>query len=349
VHTLVVGDGFIPASAYVSALRDRLGPEFGPVATVDLAGDKSVQHERQQVMETQGPNAVDTPAEVLAAIADAGILCVHFAPVGEKLLAAADALRLVAVARTGLENVDVDAATARGIGVVPVFGRNAGAVAELQIALMLAEARDIARADNSVRDGGWRKDFPGPRVEIAGRTVGMVGFGHVGSHFARRLAGFRCTLLAYDPYAPDTLLSACGVTRADTLDEVFADADFVVVQARHTTETDRFIGADQFALMKPGAYFINVARSRVVDNEALYDALAEGRIAGAGLDVYDDEPLPRHSPWRRLDNVTLTTHFGGDTEETNTTSAALVADAVVEFAEHGRVRSAANAEALGWA
>jgi D-3-phosphoglycerate dehydrogenase len=349
VHTLVVGDGFIPATAYAAALRDRLGPEFGPICTVDLAGDKTVQHERQQVMETQGPNAVDAPPEVLAAIDDVGVLCLHFAPVGEKLLAAADALRLVVVARTGLENVDVEAATARGIGVVPVYGRNAGAVAELQIGLMLAEARDIARADTSIRDGGWRKEFPGARIEIAGRTVGMVGFGHVGSHFARRLAGFRCRLVAYDPYAPDTLLEACDVTRAATLDEVFAESDFVVVQVRHTAETDRFIGADQFALMKPDAYFINVARSRVVDTEALYAALADGRIAGAGLDVYDDEPLPRHSPWRRLDNVTLTTHFGGDTEETNTTSAALVADAVVEYAAYGRVRSAANAEALGWA
>jgi D-3-phosphoglycerate dehydrogenase len=348
VHTLVVGDGFVPASAYVAALRDRLGPDFGPVRSVELPGDRTAQHERQQVMETAGPNAVDAPAEMLAAVDGVEVLCLHFAPAGEKLIAAAEALRLVAVARTGLENVDVEAATARRIGVVPVYGRNAGAVAELQIGLMLAEARDIARADGSIREGGWRKDFPGARIEIAGRTVGMVGFGHVGSHFARRLAGFRCRLVAYDPYAPDSLLEACDVARAETLDEVFAGSDFVVVQARHSAETDRFIGAAQLGLMKPDAYFINVARSRVVDTEALYAALAEGRIAGAGLDVYDDEPLPRHSPWRRLDNVTLTTHFGGDTEETNTTSAALVADAVVEYAEHGRVRSAANAEALGW-
>jgi D-3-phosphoglycerate dehydrogenase len=269
--------------------------------------------------------------------------------VGEKVLAASDGLRLVAIARTGLENVDIDAATARGVAVVPVYGRNAGAVAELQIGLILAEARNIARADASIRSGGWRKDFPGARIEIAGRTVGMVGFGHVGAQFARRLAGFGCRLIAYDPYASAAVLAEYGVAQVSALDEVFASSDFVVVQARHTPETDRFIGAAQFALMKPHAYFVNVARSRVVDTDALYDALAAGRIAGAGLDVFDSEPLPDDSPWRSLDNATLTTHFGGDTEETNLTSARLVVDAVTEYATTGRVRTAVNAEALGWA
>jgi D-3-phosphoglycerate dehydrogenase / 2-oxoglutarate reductase len=348
VHTLVVGDGFIPAEVFVAALGDRLGAEFGPVRAVDLPGDKTAQHECQQVMETRGPNAVDPPDEVMATIAGTEVLCLHFAPVGERLIAAADALRLVAVARTGLENVDVGAATARGVGVVPVYGRNAGAVAELQIGLMLAEARNIARADGSIRSGGWRKDFPGARIEIAGRTVGMVGFGQVGVNFARRLSGFGCRLLAYDPYAADDVLAAHHVLRASTLDEIFLESDFVVVQARHTPETDRFIGAAQFALMKRHAYFVNVARSRVVDTEALYEALAGERIAGAGLDVYDEEPLPCDSPLRRLDNVTLTTHFGGDTEETNLTSARLVADAVAEYAATGVVRAAVNAEALGW-
>src|SRR4051812_39159636 len=299
-------------------------------------------------METRGPNAVDTPDDLLTAAAGAEALCLHFAPVGEKLIAAADALRLVAVARTGLENVDVAAATARGVAVVPVFGRNAGAVAELQLGLMLAEARNIARADASVRAGGWRKDFPGARVEVAGRTVGMVGFGHVGAQFTRRLSGFGCRLLAYDPYASDDVLTANGIHRVSTLDEIFLESDFVVVQARHTPETDRFIGARQFALMKPPAYFVNVARSRVVDTAALLAVLTAGRIAGGGLDVYDEEPLTGGSPWRRLDNVTLTTHFGGDTEETNTTSAALVADAVAEYAATGRVGTAANAAELGW-
>lgn len=347
MNIVIAGDRFIPGSLFAEEIAARL-PTAG-VTVADWDGEKAAQHEAQQRMEVHGAAAVPAPPELLAAVAEAEVLCVHFAPVGPDLLAAAPKLRLVAVARTGLENVDLDLASTRGIGVAPVFGRNASAVAELQIGLILAEARDIARADASVKNGGWRKEFPGRRVELAGSTVGMIGFGHVGRHFARKLSGFGCTLLAYDPYAPDEALAESGVRRASTMDDLLPGADFVVVQARHSAETDRFIGARELALLKPGAYFINVARSRVVDTEALHTALATGRIAGAGLDVFDDEPLAADSPWRSLDNVTLTTHFGGDTEQTNRTSAALVAEAVAEFAETGQVRTAANAAGLGWA
>ncbi|MCP3804473.1 hypothetical protein NLX83_34915 [Allokutzneria sp. A3M-2-11 16] len=338
----VVGDGFIPECDFVEELGARV-PD-ADVRSIALPGDKRSQHAAQQIMEVSGANAVAAPEEVLSAVSDAEVLCVHFAPVGARLFDAAPDLKLVAVARTGLENIDVEAATARGVGVVGVYGRNASAVAELQIGLILAEARDISRADASIKAGGWRKEFPGPRVELGGRTVGMVGFGHVGKHFAKKLSGFECRLLAYDPYGADHP----GVTRVSTLDEIFAESDCVVVQARHTPETERFIGAKQFSLMKPGAYFVNVARSRLVDTDALYEALSTGQIAGAGLDVFDAEPLAEDSPWRQLDNVTMTTHFGGDTEETNRTSAALVAAAVAEFAATGRVGAAVNAEALGW-
>ena len=136
---------------------------------------------------------------------------------------------------------------------------------------------------------------------------------------------------------------------AGRVDEVFAEGDFVVVQARHTPETERMIGARHFALMRPHAYFVNVSRSRLVDQAALLTVLEAGGIAGAGIDVFDEEPLPPDSPWRRLDNATLTTHFGGDTEDTNRTSARLVADAVLEFARTGRVARAVNAAELGWA
>src|SRR5439155_27210145 len=140
-------------------------------------------------------------------------------------------------------------------------------------------------ADASVKAGGWRKEFPGARLEVAGRTVAMVGFGHVGAAFARRLSGFGCRLLAYDPYASDEALAAYGVSRAGSMDEVFAEGDFVVVQARHTPETERMIGAHQFALMLPHAYFINVARSRLGYQSALLAVLHDQAVAGAGIDV----------------------------------------------------------------
>jgi D-3-phosphoglycerate dehydrogenase len=184
-------------------------------------------------------------------------------------------------------------------------------------------------------------------VEVAGRTVAMVGFGHVGRQFATRLAGFGCRLLAYDPYVPADVMAGYGVTRVTDLDEVFAAGDFVVVQARLTAETERMVGAAQFAAMRPDAYFVNVARSRIVDQAALLAALRDGRIAGAGLDVFDQEPLPADHPYRTLDNVTLTTHFGGDTEDTNRTSARMVTASILELARTGRVASAVNAADLG--
>jgi D-3-phosphoglycerate dehydrogenase len=350
VETLVIGDEFIPAESYEQAFA-ALPDAAGLVAlhSVRLGGAKARQHELQQLMERDGANAVPVPAELLDAVRGAQALCLHFAPVGAKLLAAAPELRLVAVARSGLENVDVAAATSRGIGVVPAHGRNAGAVAELQLALMLAEARNVARADASIKSGGWRKEFPGARVEVAGRTVAMVGFGHVGRVFTRRLAGFGCRMLSYDPYAPDEVLAEYGAARAATLEQIFEEGDFVVMQARVTPETERMVGAAQLRLMQPHAYFINVSRSRLVDEAALLAVLRAGAIAGAGLDVFDDEPLPADSPWRSLDNTTLTTHFGGDTEDTNRTSAALVAQAVLELALTGRVAHAVNAAELGWA
>ncbi|WP_020573937.1 2-hydroxyacid dehydrogenase [Actinopolymorpha alba] len=347
MRTLVIGDHFIPASAYLDQLVD-LGMLPADVRTVDWRGAKGEQHAAQQVMEHQGPNAVPIPAEVVAAVSDAEALALHFAPVPAAVLDAGAALRAVVLARTGLENVDVEAATARGIAVVPVYGRNASAVAELAIGLMLSEARDIARADASVKAGGWRKDFGGPGHEVGGSAVGMVGFGHVGRELARRLRGFDVRLLVSDPYVDADILRSYDATQVD-LDTVFRESDFVHVLARLTPQTERFIKAEHFALMKPTAYFVNTSRSRLVDYDALYAVLAEGRIAGAALDVFDTEPLPPDSPWRTLDNVTITTHFGGDTTTTNLRSARLVAEAIAELDRTGRIATAVNAPALGWA
>jgi D-3-phosphoglycerate dehydrogenase len=346
MRTVVVGDQYIPAHAYIEALRQIAPPSFGPVTEVTWAGTKSQQHALQQRMEWQGANAVPAPPEVADGIADAELLAVHFCPVGTDLLRAAPKLRAIAVARAGVENVDLHAASAHGVAVFNVEGRNASGVAELAIGLMLNEARNIARADASIKQGGWRKDFPGARIELAGRTVGLVGFGHVGRLIARRLTGFDCRILVADPYVPQEKLAAHGAVSA-SLEELFAAADFISVQAKLTPETERFIGAELFALMKPTAYFVNVGRSRLVDYAALYDVLASGRIAGAGLDVHDDEPLPSNSRWRSLDNVTMTTHFGGDTMETTLRSARLAAEVLVAFARNGAKAHAVNARELG--
>jgi D-3-phosphoglycerate dehydrogenase / 2-oxoglutarate reductase len=346
MRTLVIGDHYIPAAAYVEALKQH-GVPAAAIRTLDWTGAKAEQHAAQQAMERSGPGVVPVPAEIVAGVGDAEALALHFAPVPAAVLDAGTDLRAVVVARTGLENVDVAAATARGIAVVPVHGRNASGVAELAIGLMLSEARDIARADASVKAGGWRKEFDGPGREIGCSTVGLIGFGHVGRTLALRLRGFDVRLLVHDPFVSGDLVQEYDGIRVD-LDTVFRESDFVHVLARLTPETERFIGARHFAAMKPTAYFINTSRSRLVDNDALYNALARHQIAGAGLDVFDAEPLSPDSRWRSLDNVTLTTHFGGETDTTNVRSARLVAEALAELARTGRVASAVNASDLGW-
>jgi D-3-phosphoglycerate dehydrogenase len=333
VETLVIGDHFIAAAHYVAALRETCGDDFGPVRTIDWAGTKAEQHHVQQQMEWHGVDAAPLPAEVIEAAA---------------LLEAGKKLRAVVVARAGLENVDIEAATGRGIAVSGVSGRNASAVAELALGMMLSESRGIARSDAMIKSGGWREPLAPAGTEVAHSTVGLVGFGQVGRQLAQRLAGFHVRLLVADPYVEESDLRAYDAERV-SLAEVFGASDYVVLVARLTPETERFIGAEQFGLMKPTSFFFNVARSRLVDYDALYDALAGGSIAGAGLDVYDQEPLDTGSRWRGLGNVTLTPHYGGDTRQTNLTSTRLVAEAIAELAQTGRIAQAANAAALGWA
>lgn len=347
MNTLVAGDHFISADAFRAAIERELGTGFGPLRTVAWSADPSEQHGLQQVMERDGPEAVGVPAEIVAAAAGAELLVVHFAPVPAAVLRAARGLAAVVVARAGVENVNVAEASRRGVAVVNVVGRNAAAVAEQTLALLFAEVRDVARADAEIKDGGWPKRFSGPVWELAGRTVGVIGFGHVGRQLARRLAGFGVRLLVFDPYVDSDTIDAFGGRKVADLDQVFREADVVTLHARLTDETRRFIGREQFDLMRPTAYFVNTARSRMVDYDALFDALKERRIAGAGLDVHEDEPLPPDSRWRGLDNVTLSAHVAGSTVEAWDNSVRLVAEAVRELAETGRAVTTVNADALG--
>ncbi len=347
MRTLIIGDHFIGADVFREAIEHELGEGFGPVRTVMWAGaDMEEQHAEQQIMEWKGPEAVRTPTEVVEACTDAEVIAVHFAPIPLAVLDAAKGLKAVVVARAGVENVNLEEATRRGVAVVNVQGRNANAVAEQAVCLMLTEIRDVARADATIKAGGWPEEPTSPVFELAGRTVGVIGLGNVGRKLARRLAGFDVRLLVYDPYVDAATITQHGGEKVEDLDLVFREADVVTLHARLTPETHRFIGRAQFELMKPSAYFINNARSRMVDYDALYQVLASRRIAGAALDVHEDEPLPADSPWRRLGNVTLTPHTAGATPQVWTNSARLVAEAIKELAETGRATNTVNPEAL---
>jgi D-3-phosphoglycerate dehydrogenase len=274
MKTLIVGDHFIPSSAFREAMERALGSNAGPLREVTWAGkDQEEHHAQQQIMERDGAEGVETPQEIVDAVGDAEIIAVHFAPVTAAIIEAAPELKAVIVARAGYENVNVDAATAKGVAVVNVQGRNAEAVAEQAIALMLAESRDIARADAGIKAGRWKVEGASEPDEVARRTLGIVGFGYVARQLVKRLSGFDLRMLAYDPYVDAITMRSYGVEKAPDLATVFREGDFVNLHARLTEETRRFIGREQFALMKPTAYFINNARSRMVDYDALYEVL----------------------------------------------------------------------------
>lgn len=262
-------------------------------------------------IEKGGPEAVPLPEELFQNLGGVQMLVVQFTPVPKRMIEAAADLKVIGVLRGGVENVDVATATARGISVLNTPGRNARAVAECALGLILSEVRNIARSHACLKQKDWRRSFPNSSEipELCDRTVGLVGYGAVGQLVAGYLQALGSRILAFDPYfqgdpAPATLVD---------LDRLMRESDVISVHARLTEETHHLIGAKQLALMKPTAVLVNTARSGLVDENALVRALEERRIAGAALDVFDIEPLPLDHPLLKLDNVTLTPHIAGST------------------------------------
>ncbi|MFM8236831.1 MAG: NAD(P)-dependent oxidoreductase [Actinomycetota bacterium] len=226
-------------------------------------------------------------------------------------------------------NVDVPAATAAGIPVLRAPGRNADGVAELAIGLLFAANRFVVPADRRVRAG---KVYSGGKIpyqryrawQLAGRTAGVVGLGAVGRAAAWRLEGIGMRVLSFDPYNP-------AATHRDDLDGMLAECDVVSVHAVVTPETERMIGAEQFAAMKPGAIYVNSARAKLHDTAALVAALERGHLGGAGLDHFEGEHLPVDHPLCAMDNVVLTPHIGGATYDTEANHSRLIADDVTRI------------------
>lgn len=239
----------------------------------------------------------------------------------EETLDAAPGLRFIGVCRGEIgPHVDCAAAARRGVVVVNTPGRNAVAVAELTVGLILALARRIPAAHAMIRAGQWKSAVDNltgwQGVELQGKTAGLIGYGAVGRQVARRLAAFDMRLLAYDPFVakPDSQ-GFPGEPRFVSLDDLLAASDFVSLHCPLNQHTRGLLDARALALMKPTACLINTARAAIVDEPALLDALRTGRIAGAGLDVHLVEPLPPGSPWLALENVVLTPHIGGATAD----------------------------------
>jgi D-3-phosphoglycerate dehydrogenase / 2-oxoglutarate reductase len=255
-----------------------------------------------------------SPEELLGTIGEYDGMIIRSATrVTAEVIDRADNLKAIGRAGIGVDNIDIEAATKRGVIVANAPESNTVAAAEHTLGLMLASARRIPAADSSLRDGEWKRGaFKG--VEVSGKTLGLIGLGHVGAIVARGAHGMGMRVLAYDPYVSEDRMRQVNVERAETTDEVFEQSDFVSLHVPRTPQTLGLVNEASLAKMKPSAYIINVARGGIVDETALYNALKDGTIAGAALDVFAEEPTTQ-SPIFTLPNVVVTPHLGASTAE----------------------------------
>jgi D-3-phosphoglycerate dehydrogenase len=265
-------------------------------------------------------------AVLLPAIADVDAVLIRSATkIDAEALAAAKRLKVVARAGVGLDNVDVPAATQAGVMVVNAPTSNIGSAAELAVALLLAAARNIPQADAALKNGQWKRSkYTG--VEVADKVVGVVGLGRIGMLVAQRLHAFGVDLIAYDPYVQPARAAQIGA-RLVTLDELLAQSDFITVHLPKTPETVGLIDADALTKVKPSVIIVNAARGGIVDEQALYEALKDGRVAAAGVDVFAQEPCT-DSPLFELENVVVTPHLGASTDEAQEKAGIAVAKSV---------------------
>ncbi len=282
--------------------------------------------------------------ELLAALADADALVVRSATdVDAELLASAPMLRVVGRAGIGVDNIDLSAATARGVMVVNAPQANIISAAEHTFALLLAQARNVPRGDASIRDGRWeRAQLKG--VELHGKTLGIIGLGRIGTLVARRAAAFGMKLLAYDPYVSVESARRLGA-EVLPLDEVLAQADFLTIHLPKTNETAGLISTEAFAKMKDGVRIVNASRGGIVDEAALVEAVRSGKVGGAGLDVFDVEPLAPDSPLVEEPRIVLSPHLGASTTEAQDKAGTDVAAAVVAALSGELVASALESPA----
>lgn len=260
--------------------------------------------------------------------------------VDREMISRAPALKVIGRAGVGVDNIDLEAATERGVAVFNAPGGNTIAAAELTMALILVAIRKVAAADRSLRAGSWdRGAFKGG--ELSGRTLGLVGAGRIGAEVALRCRAFGMTAIAYDPYLPESVADDLSIRLTD-LDEVIETADVISCHVPLNDETRGLISAEALARMKPTALVVNASRGGVVDEPALAAALESGVIAGAALDVYETEPLPAESPLRTAPNLVMTPHLGASTDEAQVRVAVEVAEALVRALVEGDLSGSVN-------
>lgn len=324
---LAIGDKFISKQIMEEGLEGL--NEYGiQVLTREWEHENLEMLQKDNLLvEQNGPEAVELPESLTEGIEQYDILVVQFTPVSKKLIEKAKNLKLICVLRGGIENIAYEYAASKGISVLNTPGRNARAVAEFTMGMILSEIRNIARSHAALKNGHWRKDFPnsGSVPELYNKTVGLVGFGYIGHLVAGYLRAFGCNVMAYDPFVKGNIE---GVKLVE-LDYLLKNADIVSVHARLTDDTYHMIGEKEINMMKPTAVLVNTARSGLVDQKSVERALKEGKIMGAALDVFDVEPIPESDMILHLDNATITSHMAGSTRDAFTNSPKLMKDIII--------------------
>ena len=284
--------------------------------------------------------------DLAAAIPDFAALIVRSqTKVTAKILNAAKKLRVVGRAGVGVDNVDVETATRRGVVVLNAPGANTISTAEHTFSLLLSLARNIARADATLKGGAWdRKNLEG--VELYNKTLGIIGMGRIGSELSRRAIAFGMRVVAFDPYLSASRARSLQVELVEDLDELLPLADFISLHTPLTAETRHILNAERLPKTKRGVRIINCARGGLVDEQALADAISNGHVAGAALDVFEMEPLPADSPLRKISKLVLTPHLGASTAEAQESVGIEIAQSIRAALLEGTIRNAVNMPTL---
>jgi D-3-phosphoglycerate dehydrogenase len=282
-----------------------------------------------------------TPEELRRVIKEFDALVIRSATkVTAELLESAQNLKVIGRAGIGLDNVDIEAASKRGVVVMNTPEGNVITTAEHAIAMMLSLTRNIPQASGSLKKGAWeKKRFQGK--EVFNKVLGIIGVGRIGRVVAERAQGLKMQVVAYDPYINPEVIDSLGI-RGVTFDELLAQSDYITIHAPMTPETRNLLNADAFGKMKQGVFVINCARGGIVNEQDLYEAIKQGIVAGAALDVFTKEP-PTDNPLLTLDQVIATPHLGASTEEAQENVAIAVADQIADFLTRGTIRNSVNA------
>ncbi len=306
----------------------------------------NVHQEAIDILDARAGIRVSAPgklerAALLAAVVDADAMIIRSGVTADaELINSAPQLKAIARAGVGVDNVDLAAATAQGVVVMNTPGGNTISTAEHSIGLMLALSRHIPQSHQSLAEGRWeRKDFTG--VELKGKTLGIIGLGRIGQAIAARAQAFEMNVIAHDPYLPPEVAAAMNAPLL-ALDEVYASSDYLSLHTLVTDETRAMINAESIGKMKRGIRIINAARGALINAADLAAALQSGQVAGAALDVYEQEPPPADHPLIGLPNVVHTPHLAASTSDAQITVAVEAAGLVIDFLLHGKAENVCN-------